>query len=56
MPLAVALALGRPVQHVSILPDRERAGQCEFGKSVFRPSEDFLERDRGRYGLPEPRE
>lgn len=41
----VALALGRPVQHVSILPDRETAGQCEFGKSVFRPSEDWLERE-----------
>jgi ATP-dependent Zn protease len=41
----VALVLGRPVQRVSILPDRETAGQCEFGKSVFRPSEDWLERE-----------
>src|SRR5947209_2611109 len=41
----VALVLGRPVHHVSILPDRERAGQCEFGKSVLRPSEDWLERE-----------
>jgi ATP-dependent Zn protease len=40
-----ALALGRPVQHVSILPDRETAGICEFGKSVFRPTEDWLERE-----------
>jgi ATP-dependent Zn protease len=41
----VALVLGRPVQRVSIMPDRETAGQCEFGKSVFRPSEDWLERE-----------
>jgi ATP-dependent Zn protease len=40
-----ALALGRPVHHVSILPDRERLGKCEFGKSAFRPSEDWLERE-----------
>src|SRR5438552_18172736 len=41
----VALARGRPVQRVSILPDRERLGVCEFGKGVFRPSEDGLERE-----------
>jgi len=41
----VALALGRPVHQVSILPDRERLGICEFGKAVFRPSEDWLERE-----------
>jgi ATP-dependent Zn protease len=41
----VALALGRPVHKVTVLPDRERLGQCEFGKSVFRPSEDWLERE-----------
>jgi ATP-dependent Zn protease len=41
----VAMALGRPVQHVSVLPDRERLGVCEFGKSVYRPSEDWLERE-----------
>jgi ATP-dependent Zn protease len=41
----VALALGRPVHNVSILPDRDRAGLCEFGKSTFRPSEDWLERE-----------
>src|SRR5215813_5236706 len=41
----VALALGRPVHRVSILPDRERLGTCEFGKAVFRPSEDWLERE-----------
>ena len=41
----VALAMGRPVAHVSILPSREFLGQCEFGKAVFRPSEDWLERE-----------
>src|ERR1700687_5011540 len=41
----VALALGRPVERVSVLPDRENLGLCEFGKSVFRPSEDWLERE-----------
>ena len=41
----VALALGRPVHQVSVLPGRERLGQCAFGKAVFRPSEDWLERE-----------
>jgi ATP-dependent Zn protease len=41
----VALALGRPVHRISIRADRERLGTCEFGKSVFRPSEDWLERE-----------
>src|SRR5947208_13339112 len=40
-----ALALGRPVDHVSVLPDRERLGQCEFKKPAFRPSEDWVERE-----------
>ena len=41
----VALALGRPVHRVSILPDREHLGVCEFGKGDFRRSEDWLERE-----------
>ncbi len=41
----LALILGRPVQCVSILPDREHLGICEFGKGVYRPSEDWLERE-----------
>lgn len=41
----VALALDRPVHRVSVLPNRERLGQCEFGKGRFRPSEDALERE-----------
>ena len=34
----VALALGRPVQRVSVLPDRVHLGQCEFRKGEFRPT------------------
>jgi ATP-dependent Zn protease len=41
----LALVLGRPVECVSILPDREHLGICEFGKGVYRPSEDWLERE-----------
>jgi ATP-dependent Zn protease len=41
----VALALGRPVAGVSIRPDREALGLCQFGKAVFRPSEDWVERE-----------
>jgi Peptidase family M41 len=41
----VALALDRPVHRVSVLPNRERLGQCEFGKGRFKPSEDWLERE-----------
>jgi hypothetical protein len=41
----VALILGRPVHHVSVLPSRERLGVCEFRNPVFRPSEDWLERE-----------
>jgi hypothetical protein len=41
----VALALGQPVQRVSVLPQRDHLGRCEFAKGVFRPSEDWLERE-----------
>ncbi len=40
-----ALALGRQVDHVSVLPGRDFLGTCEFKKAVFRPSEDWLERE-----------
>jgi len=40
-----ALALGRPVKHVSALPRRKLLGWCEFGKGSFRPSDDWLERE-----------
>lgn len=41
----VALCLDRPVHRVSVLPNRERLGQCEFAKGRFKPSEDALERE-----------
>jgi len=41
----VALVLGRPVHAVSIRPDHQHAGTCCFGKPVFRPTEDWLERE-----------
>jgi plasmid stabilization system protein ParE len=41
----IALCLDRPVHRVSILPNRERLGHCEFGKGRFKPSEDSLERE-----------
>lgn len=41
----VALDLGRPVAFVSALPGRHFLGTCAFGKAVFRPSEDWLERE-----------
>jgi ATP-dependent Zn protease len=41
----VALALGRPVSRVTIIPDQKRAGLCEFRKGTFRPSDDWLERE-----------
>lgn len=41
----MALALGRSIHGVSILPNRERLGVCEFRKGVYRPSEDWVERE-----------
>ena len=41
----LALILDRPVKRVTIVADREKLGSCEFGKAVFRPSEDWLERE-----------
>ncbi|HKI31357.1 MAG TPA: hypothetical protein VKA46_05790 [Gemmataceae bacterium] len=41
----VALALSRPIHRVSVLPDGQFLGLCRFGKGVFRPSEDWLERE-----------
>lgn len=39
----VALALGRIVHRVSILPNRDRLGQCEFRKGTRKKSHDELE-------------
>src|SRR5438477_10702519 len=41
----MALALARPVQRVSMRPNHKHLGICEFGKGVYRPSEDWLERE-----------
>jgi ATP-dependent Zn protease len=41
----MALLLGRPVAFVSARPARQHLGICEFGKAVFRPAEDWLERE-----------
>jgi ATP-dependent Zn protease len=38
-----ALALGRPVQRVSILPNQLRLGQCELKKGSSRAAQDALE-------------
>jgi ATP-dependent Zn protease len=39
----MALALGRPVQRVSVQPNQLRLGHCEIKKGTFRPSKDILE-------------
>jgi ATP-dependent Zn protease len=41
----VALALGRTVHKVTVLPNRERLGECRFGKGNARPTDDWLERE-----------
>ena len=41
----IALVLDRPVHLVSVLPNRDRLGHCEFGKGVTRPSDDWIERE-----------
>ena len=41
----LALALGRPVHQVTILPNQDRLGQCAFRKGTLRPSEDLVERE-----------
>jgi ATP-dependent Zn protease len=41
----IAMALGRPVRAVSILPNGDFLGTCHFHKGVFRPSKDWLEQE-----------
>jgi ATP-dependent Zn protease len=41
----VSLALGRPVGRVSLVARTDLLGSCELRKPVFRPSEDWLERE-----------
>jgi hypothetical protein len=41
----IALALGRTIHKVSVLPNRERLGECRFGKGNVRATDDWLERE-----------
>ena len=41
----IALALGRTIHKLSILPNRERLGECRFGKGNAKPTDDWLERE-----------
>lgn len=41
----VALAVGRPVQKVSVRPGQDLLGWCQFRKGVYRPNEDWLENE-----------
>lgn len=41
----MALVLDRPVERVSVRPGHETDGICHFGKKVYRPSEDWIERE-----------
>ncbi len=41
----VAMSLGRPIHRVSVLPNRQHLGVCEFRKGVFRPTKDWLEEE-----------
>ena len=41
----VALALGRTIHKVTVLPNRERLGECRFGKGDTRRTDDWLERE-----------
>lgn len=41
----VALALGRTIHKVSVLPNRERLGECRLGNGNARPTDDWLERE-----------
>src|SRR6476619_1044973 len=41
----IALALGRTIHKVSVLPNRERLGECRFGKGNAKPTDDWLERE-----------
>lgn len=41
----IALLLDRPVAEVSVLPNHQLLGHCKFGKSRYKPSEDWVERE-----------
>lgn len=39
----IALALGRTIHKVSVLPNCQRLGECRFGKGRAKPTDDWLE-------------
>jgi ATP-dependent Zn protease len=39
----IALALGRTIHKVSVLPNQLRLGECQFGKGRAKPTDDWLE-------------
>ena len=41
----IALALGRTIHKVSVLPNQLRLGECQFGKGNARATDDWLERE-----------
>src|SRR5262245_21324830 len=41
----IALTLGRTIHKVSVLPNRERLGECRFGKGSAKPTDDWIERE-----------
>ena len=41
----IALALGRTIHKVSVLPNRQRLGECRFGKGSTRATDDWIERE-----------
>lgn len=41
----IALALGRTIHKVSVLPNRERMGEVRFAKGAAKPTDDWVERE-----------
>jgi hypothetical protein len=41
----IALALGRVIHKVSVLPNQQRLGECRFGKGNAKPTDDWVERE-----------
>ncbi|MDY3552424.1 hypothetical protein R5W24_001506 [Gemmata sp. JC717] len=41
----IALALGRTIHKVTVLPNRERLGEVRFTKGAAKPTDDWVERE-----------
>jgi ATP-dependent Zn protease len=41
----VALALGRTIHKVTVLPNRDRLGEVRFNKGAAKPTDDWIERE-----------